>query len=454
MSSSQALVCLPVFADWKADLKPVVPLISRTGQLMNIDLFASQSNYNCCIAAQSGSGKSFLVNEMVANYLATGAQCWIIDVGRSYKRLCEVYNGTFLEFTAEAQINMNPFHMIHDFVQDADMLNTLIHSMLSPKDNLDDFQKGAIKAIIQKLWETHGKKTSIDMLASSFRESRDRRIQDLATQIFPYTSKGSYGQYFRESAPNMIDLLHDLDATIESSMNEEVTDEATYSETLNANVELDKINMALPTKVPKSRLIVLELEELSGRKDLQSLVLLQLIFAINQYMIGNRSRQKVIFIDEAWDLLANKTASHFIENGYRRFRKYQGAVVTITQSLEDLYNTPSGLAIAANSASIFLLAQKPETVRQLINEGKLILEESAKQQIYSLKTLKGVYSEIFIRNDRGYGVARLIVDPKTQLLYSTNAVDTNELDQIKTKFNCGYLEAINHLLEKRKQGNL
>ena len=37
----------------------------------------------------------------------------------------------------------------------------------------------------------------------------------------------------------------------------------------------------------------------------------------------------------------------FIETGYRRFRKYNGAAIVITQSLADLYANPVGEAIAA-----------------------------------------------------------------------------------------------------------
>jgi len=41
----------------------VLQFVGRDGQLMFFDLFDSSSNYNAVIAAQSGSGKSFLTNE-------------------------------------------------------------------------------------------------------------------------------------------------------------------------------------------------------------------------------------------------------------------------------------------------------------------------------------------------------------------------------------------------------
>ncbi|RIY35866.1 TraC family protein [Psittacicella gerlachiana] len=415
MSTTQASVCLPLFAEWKACPTPMLPLLSRTGQIMNLDLFASQTNFNGCIDAQSGSGKSFLVNEMVANLLATGARCWIIDIGRSYKKLAQVYGGEFVEFTVEADININPFSLMQNYEQDADIVFTLIQAMLSPKDLLSEFQANAVKQMIKDLWETHGQELSIDLLAQALQTQEDKRLQDLAVQIYPFTSRGAYGCYFKSQARNMSKLLQDL-------------------------------------AQGQAGLVVLELEELSGRKDLQQLVLLQLIFAVNQQMVqGAKEQQKVLFIDEAWDLLASPTIAYFIETGYRRFRKYNGAVVTITQSIEDLYTTASGRAIATNSANYFLLAQKAETIKQLLNQDKLVLDAHAIRQITSLKTRKGHYSEIFLLTDYGAGVGRLMVDAKTQLLYSTNAVDLAALNRLQELYACDLWQAIELLLAYKQE---
>ena len=91
----------------------------------------------------------------------------------------------------------------------------------------------------------------------------------------------------------------------------------------------------------KNRFTVLELEELKGRKHLQQVVLLQLIYQIQQEMyLGEQDRRKIVFIDEAWDLLTQGDVGKFIETGYRRFRKYGGSAVTVTQSVNDLYDSP------------------------------------------------------------------------------------------------------------------
>jgi len=84
---------LPLFADWPGTGTPTLNFVSRNGQLINVSLFDSGYNYNCCIAAQSGSGKSFLTNEIIVSYLTEGARIWVIDVGRSYQNLAETLDG-------------------------------------------------------------------------------------------------------------------------------------------------------------------------------------------------------------------------------------------------------------------------------------------------------------------------------------------------------------------------
>ena len=65
-------------------------MISRNGQLMSLSLHDSNTNKNLVIAAESGSGKSFLTNELIFSYLSEGAQVWVIDAGKSYQKMSEM----------------------------------------------------------------------------------------------------------------------------------------------------------------------------------------------------------------------------------------------------------------------------------------------------------------------------------------------------------------------------
>lgn len=377
-ASQHVSALLPIFSDWKGTGTPAFNLISRTGQLMNLSLYDSGSNFNCCIAAQSGSGKSFLVNEMIASYLALGGQCWVIDVGRSYEKLCEFFGGTFLQFGKSSQVGLNPFAIVQEYEEEADILVGLVSAMAAPTERLTDFQSAHLKREMHRLWLQKGKSMRVDDIADALKTHEDIRIRDVGEQLYPFTQQGEYGRFFMGTE----------------------------------HIQFD------------NRFTVLELEELKGRKNLQQVVLLQLIYQIQQEMyLGVRNRQKILFIDEAWDLLTNGDVGKFIETGYRRFRKYGGSAVTVTQSVNDLYNSPTGKAIAENSANMYLLGQKAETVNQLKKEGRLPLCDAGYELLKTVHTISGVYSEIFFLTERGSGIGRLMVDPFHKLLYSSKAED-------------------------------
>ncbi len=105
--------------------------------------------------------------------------------------------------------------------------------------------------------------------------------------------------------------------------------------------------------------------------------------------LGERGQPKLVFIDEAWDLLTQGDVAKFIEAGYRRFRKYFGAAITVTQSLNDLYTNPTGRAIADNSAHTLLLAQPSQAIDQLRAENRLPLSEAGAELPPTLRADRG-----------------------------------------------------------------
>ncbi len=103
---------------------------------MDVSLFDTASNYNAVIAAQSGSGKSFLTNELLATNLSVGGRCWVIDVGRSYENLCASLEGQFVAFTREATLCLNPFELIRNWEEEADVITALVTAMAAPTEPL------------------------------------------------------------------------------------------------------------------------------------------------------------------------------------------------------------------------------------------------------------------------------------------------------------------------------
>lgn len=404
MTTRELPVLLPVFGEWKGTGTFHVALISRNGQLMSLSLHDSDTNKNAVIAAESGSGKSFLLNEIIVSYLSEGAQVWVIDAGKSYKKLNEQLDGDFLQFDEASKICLNPFELIDDWKEDEDTISALIAAMASEKEKLSDFQMAGLKQILKRLWETKGQTMTVDDIAAECLGHTEQRMHDIGQQLFSFTSKGGYGQYFHG---------HN-------------------------------------TMRFENPFTVLELDELQGRTHLRQVVLMQLIFQIQREMyLGERNRKKIMIIDEAWDLIKSGPVSVFIEHGFRKFRKYGGSAIIATQSLNDLYENPVGRAIAENANMMLLLGQKPETIASIRDSGRLVLSEAGFNLLSTVASVGGVYSEIFVKSGHtGVGVGRLIVSNFEKMLFSTAPEDVNAIENY-TNQGLNVTDAINHVLRDR-----
>ena len=440
MTSFEAPAILPIFSEAKGSGTPHIQLLSRNGQIMDVSLHDSSTNQNAIIAAESGSGKSFLLNEIVLDYMSEGARVWIIDAGKSYKKICEALGGDFVEFSDNSNISLNPFQTVVDWNSEEDAVVNLLGTMASPLGRLDDYQKAALKSIMHQIWdrtyregemqvadqlqridayyeneiakvradpdESKNKQAmieklenehtlerykamppstmTIDAVAAACLQHSDQRVRDVGEQLGSFTSNSNYGKYFAGNN--------------------------------NANFNAD--------------LTVLELDELQGRKHLRQVVLLQLISQIQkEIFLGERNRKKIVIIDEAWDMLKEGEVAVFMEGAYRKFRKYGGSAIIATQSAGDLVGTSAGIAIQNNSANTFYLGQKATTLEQLRKENTLVMEDWAFNLLKSVRTEAGVYSEIYFQQGPVQCVGRLVVSEYQKLLYSTNAVDVNAIKQ-------------------------
>lgn len=67
------------------------------------------NNRNKFVLGPSGSGKSFLMNNIVEQYLTYNYDVVIVDTGDSYSGTCAYKGGRYIQYTEEKPITMNPF---------------------------------------------------------------------------------------------------------------------------------------------------------------------------------------------------------------------------------------------------------------------------------------------------------------------------------------------------------
>ncbi len=160
----------------------------------------------------------------------------------------------------------------------------------------------------------------------------------------------------------------------------------------------------------ENTLVVIELEELKERKDLQSVVVQMMIINItNRMFLGDRLTPFNIVFDEAWDLLRGSQGGVFIETLARRLRKYNGSLVVGTQSINDFFVNAGAQAAFDNSDWMCLLSQKTESIEQLKKTNRISLTPMMESQLKSVKTKQGQYAEVMIYGSSGYAIGRLLL---------------------------------------------
>ncbi|WP_459203438.1 type IV secretion system protein TraC (plasmid) [Ralstonia pseudosolanacearum] len=388
----------PVIGEWKGAGDPVMMFFGRRGTPTFLDFYSNQQgNYNVFVAGVSGAGKSVTMNEIVSAYRGIGGRVWVIDVGRSYQNLIALQKGTFLEFTPNTKLCINPFTWVgsdgdNSFKEEMRMLKPTIGRMASPNAPLGEFQYALIDESITGVWADYGPDTNPtlirDYLQSKIKNERggvERVAYELAKQLSPFTKDGVYGDFFNGKA----------------------------------NISLD------------ADMVGLELEELKNAPELRRVVLFVLTSRIAHDMYLSRDRKKLCLVDEAWQLLgADKETAEFIEEGYRRARKYNGIFCVGTQGIEDAYKNDASQAAYNNADWKILLRQDRKNLEKLIEDGLVNFSPAVKRMLLSLRTERGRFSEMLISSPNGDSVVRHIPDPFSLLMASTNAADFNECNEL------------------------
>ena len=400
--TSSAVNLAPVHGEWRGqpmnpDNPPALFLIGRRGQPACWSPFANDAgNYNVAVTGKSGSGKSVLMQELVTGLIGAGGEAVVIDDGRSFQHTAEALGGAFIAFGKDPAC-LNPFAMIDAETANHDgdyreecfaMLAGVIGRMARRRGGIDDIEAALIAEAIAAAWDESGNAADLGSVRKNLEARSDRRAADMATSLGPWCPGGAMGRLFAGS--NVPDL--------------------------------------------ENAMTVFELAELKGRGDVQAVVLMLVVFLATQRMYhGPRTRAKAIVIDEAWDLLSGEDSRTFLEGAARRARKYRGALVTGTQSVNDYYANPAARAAWENSDWVIFLAQKDESVELLKQEKRIHCDPGMERALKSLTTADGRYAELVLHGPDGWRVARLVLDAWSVALFSSRGPAFAAVENLKAQ---------------------
>lgn len=366
--------------------------VGRKGQLQAFDIFDKQArSYNLVIAASTGSGKSVNLNNIANDYHGMGAAVRIADIGYAYEKSCHINKGRFLDI-GEEHLVFNPFYsqgrdkedQSQDELTCVNIVSEMVYSASGA--SMTETQWTLLKEAIRKVNESGDIDLGIDRTQYYLRNlpecisdkkiANSDRFQTMASEmafnLSDFSSKGVYGRFFNGRS--------------------------------NFNIADDSY-------------VVLELQRLKEKKELFSVIVMQVMNTITQDLyLGDRTQQKFILFEEAAHYLRQighkdlSRLAYLIEEGYRRARKHQGCFGTVIQSILDLELFGEiGQVIRSNADWKLMLASdiyREASKKELIKQAGLGLD-----LLDSVKLVKPRYSEGFWDTPFGSGVSRLVLDP-------------------------------------------
>lgn len=396
VKSSNAAHLFPAYGNWEGNTNPVCLLPTRDYSLFSLDPFAKElPNWNGLIFGGSGAGKSFTICQLMLQFYGqapTPKIVWI-DNGASSQRLLEVLNGEFIDLNIDSQICLNMFDLDNEENRPS---TSKIKLILAALESIlkDDDSKGLPK--------------------------RDKALLEEA--IFR-----SY-QVCKNRTPTLSDLKRILETHAHPEMKK--YGEILYSWTGNtafgrmldgqSNIKLSK------------DLVTIEMKGLDTYPELQNVFLLLFTDYIKNEAAKDTSKPYLLIIDEAWKLFETPSGLSFTLEAYRTFRKFNGGIWCISQNYKDfLANQDIKNAVFPNTSSVFILRQRKidwEDFRQTMD-----FSSDEVETIKSLKLVKGEYSEFLYMQDEDKIILRLIPDPLSYWICTTDGRDKAIIEQEKEK---------------------
>ncbi len=368
---------LPVFGAYQGTSTPAQMYFNRRGEAVFLDMFDSNINPHGVVVGASGAGKSFFINDFILQNDRLGSHFFVLDKGDSYKKLCRILDGQYISFQLNDPVTINPF-AYEPTPENLSFLLSLLSQMASGGDEryrLSREEEGLLHQAIMAAYRLKGDIYEV-FLSDVTTVLNDNAFNDqcginslmgptLALRLTPFTRKGPYGGFF--DGPNQFAI--------------------------------------------KTRFVAFELANLSSYPDLQTAVLLNLMFFMTNFVADAqmRTKRKYLLIDEAWSLLKVKNTADFITNAFKTFRKYRCSAIAITQEIADLTRVESGIAIIANAANKIFLKQESAVI-DLLKEN-LSLDEHKIKLLKTVETVKGKFAEALVITDSTCGVIRLVPDP-------------------------------------------
>jgi conjugation system TraG family ATPase len=420
--SPQACCFFNLETNYRSSVSPIgIRLGDRlSGRPVHVDISDEPMDKGICtnrnkfILGPSGSGKSFFTNHMVRSYYEKGTHIVLVDVGHSYKGLCDMVNGYYFTYSETNPIKFNPFY-------------------IGDGDTLDTEKKESIKTLLLALWKKDNEtfnRSEYVALSNALQLYFDKVSKEAA--VFPCFD--TFYDFLKDEFVAILkgDNVKDKDFDVSNFLYvlRPYYKGGEFDYLLNATENLDLL---------QQRFIVFELDNIKDHPILFPVVTIIIMEVFISKMRKLKGIRKMILIEEAWKAIAKEGMAEYIKYLFKTVRKFFGEAIVVTQEVEDIISSPVvKQAIINNSDCKILLDQsKYQNKFDLIQE-LLGLTEKEKALVLSINKANDPtkkYKEVFISLGGVLSkVYRTEVSPEEYLAYTTEEKEKMKVQAAALKF--------------------
>ena len=415
-NTSQVVTQLPLVGQQTAVGKKIGAVFETTsGSIFNLHFHSDDyNNYNALVIGGSGTGKSFIVNNIIAQYSRHRPKTIIVDLGGSFRGMCLAQGGTYIDMDIKNATNrMNPLFVTAGGVADEDQINAMV--LFLEKLIVDPVKEGRLakelvfileQALVQALMRAEGREIFLSDVKESLAAFQGGQL--LASRLSQWTGNGRYAKLF--DGPSLLDT--------------------------------------------SSNFVVFDLSKVRDNADLCSVMfatIIQQVMALGQRAGGD----KFLVFDEAWNMLEDEIVASFIVMAFRALRKGGFSTIAISQGVEEFTKTKNKTAIVNNLSHLIILRQNSDTAAQQVAV-EFQLSEAESAIISELQTRPGHYSQSLIVQKMGSGKRRsaITLNRPSALAYwccTTKPADNGIIKQYRDR-GMGHMDALKLLAKEYPAG--
>ncbi len=323
------------------------------------------------VIGATGSGKSFLLNFLLAQARKYDPRVCILDLGGSYRQLTELVGGAYLELglgNDGMECRLNPFRALPPTPDNLQFLASFVRMLLDVEGKTCDARDRAeLRSQIGSLYELEPDARTLSSL-------RDLLPASLRAPLAAWTDGGIWGSVFDNP-----------DDTLELA-------------------EWQALDMA----------------GAAGKPELARALLYYLLHRLGTLVAApdELTRWKLLVVDEAWRFLADPQIGAYLAEGLKTWRKCNAGVILATQSPGDAARDASLCRTVAESCLTKIFLANPELDPSEYIEA-FGLRPAEAEAVRALVPKR----QLLLHRPGTVQVLELSVDERSYWLYTTNPIE-------------------------------